>query len=126
MIKEFVVSKLSSILGNKRISTSRETLKAYSYDGTTNWISEPDVVVFPSTAAEISAIMKIANEEKIPVTPRGAGTCLSGGPVPIRNGIVLCTINMKNILNVDKDVYKRQSLYCVFVLTGTTSFLSQV
>ena len=103
MIKKTVISELSSILGNQRIGTSRETLKAYSYDGTTNWISEPDVVVFPSTAEEISAIMKIANTERIPVTPRGAGTCLSGGPVPIRNGIVLCTINMNDILDINKE-----------------------
>jgi len=102
MIKESVISELSSILSNKRIGTSREMLKAYSYDGTTNWISEPDVVVFPSTAEEISAIMKIANTERIPVTPRGAGTCLSGGPVPIKHGIILCTINMKDILDIQK------------------------
>ncbi len=103
MIKESVISELSSILSNKRIGTSREMLKAYSYDGTTNWISEPDVVVFPSTAEEISAIMKIANTERIPVTPRGAGTCLSGGPVPIKHGIILCTINMKDILDIKKE-----------------------
>jgi len=103
MIRESVISKLLSILDKKRVSTCRETLKAYSYDGTTNWISEPDMVVFPSTAEEISAIMKIANAERIPVTPRGAGTCLSGGPVPVKNGIVLCTINMKRILDINKD-----------------------
>jgi len=102
MIKESVVLKLSSILG-KKISTSPETRKAYSYDATTNWISEPDVVVFPSTTQEISEVMEIANAERIPVTPRGAGTCLSGGPVPIRHGIVLCTINMNNILGFDKE-----------------------
>ena len=103
MISEPVISRLSSIVGNGRASTGREVLKAYSYDGTTNWVSEPDAVLFPSTAEEISAIMKIANAERIPVTPRGAGTCLSGGPVPIRNGIVLCTINMKDIIGVDKE-----------------------
>jgi glycolate oxidase len=103
MIKESVISELSSILSNKRIGTSREMLKAYSYDGTTNWISEPDVVVFPSTAEEISAVMKIANAERIPVTPRGAGTCLSGGPVPIKKGIVLSTVNMNDILDIDKE-----------------------
>jgi len=103
MIRNSVISGLSSILSRERVNTTRETLEAYSYDGTTNWVSEPDVVVFPSTPEEISAILTLANEEKIPVTPRGAGTCLSGGPVPIKNGIVLCTVNMNNILEVNRD-----------------------
>jgi glycolate oxidase len=103
MVKSSVISQLSSILGKEKVDTTYEVLKAYSYDGTTNWVSEPDVVVFPSTADEISGILKIANQEKIPVTPRGAGTCLSGGPVPIHNGIVLCTVNMNNILKIDKE-----------------------
>lgn len=103
MVNESVISKLSSILTREKMSVNPEVLKAYSYDGTTNWTSEPDVVVFPSTPEEISMILKIANSEKIPVTPRGAGTCLSGGPVPIQHGIVLCTINMKNILEIDRE-----------------------
>lgn len=103
MVKSSVIARLSTILGKAKVDTTHEVLKAYSYDGTTNWVCEPDVVVFPSTADEISGVLKIANEERIPVTPRGAGTCLSGGPVPINNGIVLCTVNMNNILKIDKE-----------------------
>lgn len=103
MVGNSVISRLSLILSRERVNTTREILEAYSYDGTTNWISEPDVVVFPSTAEEISAILTIANEEKIAVTPRGAGTCLSGGPVPVNNGIVLCTVNMNSILQIDEE-----------------------
>jgi glycolate oxidase len=103
MIKESVVGELEKIVGKEDVLRSKEALKAYSYDGTTSWIREPDIVVFPTSAQEISAIMKLANEEKIPVTPRGGGTNVSGGSVPIEGGIVLCTTKMNKILRIDKE-----------------------
>jgi glycolate oxidase len=60
-------------------------------------------VVFPTTKEQISEIMKLATAEKIPVTPRGAGSNLSGGSLPIAGGIVLCTVRMNKILNIDAD-----------------------
>jgi glycolate oxidase len=103
MIKESLVGEFEKIVGKENVLTSKESLKAYSYDGTTSWIHEPDVVVFPATTKEISAIMKIANAEKIPVTPRGGGTNVSGGSVPIEGGIVLCLTKMNKILKIDKE-----------------------
>jgi len=82
---------------------SPEALKAYSYDGTSSWIHEPDIVLFPTSTQEISAIMKIADAEKIPVTPRGGGTNVSGGSVPIEGGIVICFTKMNTILKIDKE-----------------------
>lgn len=103
MIKESLIGELERIVGKENVLTAREALRAYSYDGTTSWIHEPDVVVFPTSAEQISAIMKIANTEKIPVTPRGGGTNVSGGSVPIQGGIVLCTTRMNHILRIDKE-----------------------
>lgn len=103
MIKESIIGDLQKIVGKENVLTSPEALKAYSYDGTTSWIREPDVVVFPTSTKEISEIMKIANAEKIPVTPRGGGTNVSGGSVPWHGGIVLCTTKMNKILKVDKE-----------------------
>lgn len=103
MIKESVMGELEKIVGKEDVLRSKEALKAYSYDGTTSWIREPDVVVFPTSAQEISAILKLANTEKIPVTPRGGGTNVSGGSVPIEGGIVLCTTKMNKILKIDKE-----------------------
>jgi glycolate oxidase len=103
MIKESVVGDLEQIVGKVDVLRSREALKAYSYDGTTSWIREPDIVVFPTSAQEVSAILRLANMEKIPVTPRGGGTNVSGGSVPIEGGIVLCTTKMNKILKVDKE-----------------------
>jgi glycolate oxidase len=103
MIKESLISEFEKIVGKENVLTSPEARKAYSYDGTTSWIHEPDVVVFPTKTQEISAIMKIANAEKIPVTPRGGGTNVSGGSVPIQGGIVLCTTRMNRIVKIDKE-----------------------
>ncbi len=103
MIKESVITEFQKIVGKENVLTSPEALKAYSYDGTTNWIREPDVVVFPTSAQQISEIVKIANAEKIALTPRGGGTNVSGGSVPWLGGIVLCTTKMNNILKIDKE-----------------------
>jgi glycolate oxidase len=103
MIKESVIGELQKIVGKENVLTTPEALKAYSYDGTTSWIHEPDVVVFPTSVKEVSEIMKLANAEKIPVTPRGGGTNLSGGSVPIMGGVVLCTTRMNKILKIDKE-----------------------
>jgi len=103
MIKDSLVGELEKIVGKDDVLRSKEALKAYSYDGTTSWIHEPDVVVFPADAKEVSAIMKIANAEKVPVTPRGGGTNVSGGSVPIEGGIVLCMTKMNKIVKIDKE-----------------------
>ena len=103
MIKESVKAQLEKIVGKDNVLVAPEALKAYSYDGTSSWIHEPDVVVFPISTEQISEIMKLANTEKIPVTPRGGGTNVSGGSVPIMGGIVLVTTKMNNILRIDKE-----------------------
>jgi glycolate oxidase len=103
MIKESIVGQLEKIVGKENVLTTPEALKAYSYDGTSSWQHEPDVVVFPTTTQHVSEIMKLANAEKVPVTPRGGGTNVSGGSVPIMGGIVLCTTKMNKIVRVDKE-----------------------
>jgi glycolate oxidase len=103
MVTELLIGEFEKIVGKENVLTSKEALKAYSYDGTTSWIHEPEVVLFPTNSPQISAIMKIANTEKIPVTPRGGGTNVSGGSVPIQGGIVLCTTRMNKIVKIDRE-----------------------
>ncbi len=98
-----VIARLKKAVANGQVSFSREILRSYSYDATTNWTHQPDVVVLPVTANEVSAVMRIASAEKTPVTPRGGGTNLSGGSVPIRGGIVLCMTKMNRILAIDNE-----------------------
>jgi len=68
----------------------------------------PDAVVFAKTTEQVSAIMKIAHREKIPVTPRGSGTSVTGAVLPVRGGILLDLHQMNNILEINKeDFYAR-------------------
>jgi glycolate oxidase len=102
MLKPEIIKQLKNLVGEDHVLTAKEDLATYAYDGTTTWSHPPDVVVLPTTTAQISAILKLANENLIPVTPRGSGTNISGGSVPIRGGIVLCTTRMNRILEINQ------------------------
>ena len=102
-IERGVLDRLIEIVGKKNVYTEKEELASYAYDATSLWVHPPDVVVFPVDTEQISSIMKLANEHKVPVTPRGGGTNVSGGSVPIQGGIVLCTTRMREILEISKE-----------------------
>ena len=102
MVKSEIITKLKSIVGEGNVLLSKEDLISYSYDGATIWSHMPDVVVLPETTEQVSRIVKMANSNLIPVTPRGAGTNVSGGSIPIKGGIVLCTTRMDRILDINK------------------------
>lgn len=90
-----------AILGNEYVFTDEESLHKYAHDETENLHFLPDIVVKPITAEELSAVMKICNERKIPVTPRGAGTGLSGGALPHFGG-VLVSFERMNSFDIDE------------------------
>lgn len=99
-----IVTTLQELVGkNNVIYSDVEKLANYSHDelAEQEYAHMPEVVVKPGSAEEISAIMKLANEKNIPVTPRGAGTGLSGGAVPAMGGILLSVENMNKILEID-------------------------
>lgn len=102
MLKPDVISRLRKIVGKESVLTAKEDLIAYSYDATAIWVHLPDAVVLPTTTEQVSQVLQLANEEIIPVTPRGSGTNLSGGSIPIKGGIVLCTTKMNQILEINK------------------------
>ncbi len=102
MLSEKVINALKKIVGDKDVSTAKADLICYSYDATQQKFL-PDAVVHPATTDEISRIMRLANVEKFPVFPRGAGSGFSGGSLPIRGGIVLTTERMDKILSIDED-----------------------
>ncbi len=79
-----------------------EDLIPYSFDGTATLQQLPGAVVFPTAAAEIAGLLKLAGRSKIPVVTRGAGTGLSGGSVPLPGCLVLCLTKMNRILEVDE------------------------
>jgi len=101
-----LAEELSAIVGARYIIYGdEEKLAAYAHDevADTSFARSPEVVVKPASAQEISAIMVLANRELIPVTPRGAGSGLSGGATPIYGGIVLSVERMNRILEIDRD-----------------------
>lgn len=101
MLKPSVLKELKSIVGPANFSTSPEELVVYSYDATRQE-SLPWVVVRPRSSREISEILRLANRERFPVVPRGAGTGMSGGSVPVQGGVVLSLERMNHILEIDE------------------------
>lgn len=95
-------NKLIEILGNSYVFLDLETRNHYGHDETEDYVFPPNVVVKPANALEISEIMKLANEYKIPVTPIGGRTGLSGGALSIHKGIGLSTERLNTILQIDE------------------------
>lgn len=99
-----IIPKLHSIFGHDRVLTNKTDLMTYSYDAsfaTQLEPKEPDVVVIPQTTEEISACVTLANEYRIPLCPRGAGTAQTGGPVAVLGGILMDLSKMDRILEID-------------------------
>jgi len=97
-----VIGKLGELVGKDNILTERADLLAYSYDATADVPRQtPDVVVLPTGAEMVRRIVNLARENGIAIYPRGAGTNLSGGAVPLRKGMVLSFQRMDRILDID-------------------------
>ncbi len=104
------------IVGKSNVLTEYEDRYCYAYDATAigDRLYLPDAVILPETTEQISKILKTANENKIPIVVRGAGTNLVGGCLPLKGGMVLHLSKMNKIINVDKN-----NLQCV-VQPGVT------
>src|SRR5438045_8920696 len=98
--KAEVVRELSALLGARFVLHTPYDLMLYEYDASIDR-SSPDIVVLPASTGDVVAIVKIAAHHKVPVVPRGAGTGLSGGAVPIYGGIVIVFSRMSRILEID-------------------------
>jgi len=97
------IPQFEKITGKEFVLFAKELIEDYGRDQTENLHYFPDVVIRPRLAEEISQIMKICNQHKIPVTPRGAGTGLSGGALPQFGGVVICMDRMNSILHIDEE-----------------------
>src|SRR5215216_1961840 len=102
-LNEKVIAELNRIVAPQRVLTALEDLIPYSFDGTAALQQLPGCVIFPQTAEQISRILKLANETKTAVVTRGSGTGLSGGSLPSADCIVLCTVKMDKILELDRE-----------------------
>lgn len=100
MLTDNIIRELIAVVGAEYVMSAKEDMVIYSNDATM-FNSEPEAVVQPGNRDEVVEIVKIAACYKIPVTCRGAGTCLSGGPIPLKGGIVLEMTRMNRILKID-------------------------
>ncbi len=120
-LKQSFIDQLEGIVGSKNFSTNEIDRIVYSRDAS---VAEgvPEAVVWPESVDEISQLLFLANKERVPVVPRGAGPSLSGGPVPLRGGIVIDLSRMKKIISFnEKDLQIHVEAGCV--ITQINNFL---
>lgn len=98
-----IISRLQEIVGVENIEESDASRLAYSYDATPGFQSLPDYIVSPRNTKEVQEIVRLCNEEEIPLIPRGSGTNLCAGTVPLTGGIVLLFKHMNKILEIDEE-----------------------
>lgn len=99
--KQTLVDRLRLIVGSERVLAAGCDLLVYECDGFVIEKNSPDVVVFPRSAVDISAIVKLCNEQNVPFLPRGAGTSLAGGCLPVGGGVMIVLTRMKEILEIN-------------------------
>jgi len=103
MLDSSIRSRLIGIVGESWFKDDKQTLVSYSYDATPMQQSLPDGVIFPANTEQVSEILKIANEHRIPIVGRGAGSNLSAGAVPVEGGLVMVMNRMNRLLEIDTD-----------------------
>ncbi|MDR2701522.1 MAG: FAD-binding protein [Spirochaetaceae bacterium] len=104
-VTQTITEALRDICGKGSVFTDEEKTEAYSHDETdaAEYGRSPEVVVLPDSTEQVAQIVKLANKERIPITPRGAGSGLSGGAIPWFGGIVISLEKMNKLLELDKE-----------------------
>lgn len=105
-INSGILEKIAHIVGEDNLSTGASELQNHSHDQGFHEAHLPEVVVYPKKAQEVADILKLANENRIPLTPWGAGSSLEGNPIPIHGGILLSLEKMDKIIAVHADDFQ--------------------
>ena len=103
MISEHLKKHFIHIVGPENYRNSQAEKLVYSYDATPNYQAMPDAVIVPRNTEEVSQIVKLCNEHRIPLVPRGSGTNLCAGTCPTEGGIVLLFTHMNKLLELDEE-----------------------
>ncbi len=98
-----IIEALQRIVGSENVLVDAEALEPYTHDETVGLRAAPEVAVRVRSAGQVAEILKLAQRERVPVTPRGAGYGLSGGAVAVQGGVILSTEKMNRILEIDKE-----------------------
>jgi glycolate oxidase len=96
-----IVRELEALLGREHVITEPEQLKVYDCDGLTGWRALPALVALPASTEDVQAVVRACHREGIPFVARGAGTGLSGGALPVADGVVVSLARMNRILEID-------------------------
>jgi glycolate oxidase len=96
-----IVQELRAIVGPRGLITSREELQTYECDALTNFRVLPLGVLLPESSSQVQAIVRVCHRERVPFVARGSGTGLSGGALPVENGVVISLTRMNRILEID-------------------------
>ena len=110
-----VLANLKKIIRTENVLDHEDQIRPFETDALTAYKQKPLAVVFPENTKEVSKILAYCNEKRIKVVPRGAGTGLSGGALPLGDGILLCLGKFNKIINID---YKNR---CVVAQPGVTN-----
>ncbi len=97
-----IIARLRNCVGNDHLLTAEEELACYSFDGT-GQIFMPDAVALPDSTEQISGLLRLANQYRFPVIPRGAGSGMTGGALPVQGGLVIGFSRMNRIIEIDRD-----------------------
>ena len=98
-----LVEKLGRICGHQHVLTDTHQLRTYESDGLRHYRTPPAVAVLPGSTDEVRQIVRACHEAKVPWVARGAGTGLSGGAIPVEDGVLIVLTRLKSILEVDLD-----------------------
>src|SRR4051812_8915421 len=113
--REEIIAALRQIVPGEGVITAEDERRAYESDGLTAYRQLPMIVVLPSTTDQVSHILRYCQEKNVKVVPRGAGTSLSGGALPLEDGVLLGLGKFNRILDVDL------TNRCVVVQPGVTN-----
>ena len=97
-----LLEAITAIVGADAVIVQHDELEKYSHDETEDLVYYPDVVVKPQSPEEVAALLKLCNKHLIPVTPRGAGTGLSGGALPVKGGLLIAMERFDKVLEIDE------------------------
>src|SRR2546425_10489055 len=101
LVSASLADELRQVVGVESVLAARSDLVVYECDGFTIEKNSPDVVVFPRNTADVAEVVKICNAADVPFLPRGAGTSLAGGCLPVGGGVMIVLTRMKRILEIN-------------------------
>src|SRR6476619_593086 len=102
-LSDAIRAEIRAVVGDRQVITEPEQLRVYNCDGLTGWRAMPELVALPGSTEEVQGVVRICAREGLPFVARGAGTGLSGGALPVAEGIVISLARMTGVLKVDLD-----------------------